>query len=108
MISLVIVWIVGAQNGRTQLCLDGGERFHRVCRTDRIYPGMCPPDLVSRAVLDMHDRAFLNTDDHCAFRASLANVAPLRIAGENDVRVIGPDRVIVDMAQRPVIVACCL
>jgi hypothetical protein len=42
--------------------------------------------------------AFLYADDHSAFGSGLSNVAPLRVAGENDVRVIGPNGVIVDMA----------
>jgi hypothetical protein len=56
-------------------------------------------------VFDMHHGAFLNTDDHRAFGASLPKLTPLRIAGKDDVRVIRPDRVIMDMAQRPVIVS---
>jgi hypothetical protein len=64
-----------------------------------------PPHDVEVLVLDGLDAALFHGDHRGALRSELARVSPLQIAGEYDVRRFAQHLALMDVAERPVVVA---
>jgi hypothetical protein len=86
--------------------LHGGVEFIPGRQRSDVDGEVMPAGDVSRNELDRADAdADLRFDDHAALGSGLPRVAPLRVAGENDPGRLTDDFPIVNMSQRPVIVA---
>ena len=56
-------------------------------------------------MLDLCDTAVIDRDQRAALGAGFPDVAPLKIAGEDDVRMLVKHFPVMDVAERPVIIA---
>ena len=66
---------------------------------------MCPPDDIDVQRFQFDDFAILDRHKECTLGTCFTDMAPLKVARENDVRMLAEDSILVDVTERPVIVA---
>ena len=96
---------VGVPQRRFERGLDAGHGVGFVGRAVQVHFDVGPAEDVQHAVFDRGDAVVGDGDQGGALGAGFADVAALQVAGEDDPGVFGQFLALVDVAERPVVVA---